>query len=319
MSIIEIISMLIALISAIIAYREYKFARNAAESEGTFKKPEISISYENRNIDNVFWAFPIPREGNIEFPLRYYIKNNGEKSANNIELFIRIPKDLFSSELEEEDRKFELDDLKNVKYKWMNDENDYTNVLVVFIKQILPKQEIMLAHYINIKEATSFESNCIAKSKDNTNFRVKINCEYGYQITLTLYQDNAEPISRSVCLSIIDTSENSVKQYFDTINDRIKKEYNKSNYLGRMSYYLDRMREGFGANKFILLECEPKDLLKDEKFPIYRVRSFDGCEGFHDPKGFVIPTLGIWEPIFSPSASESVRRQIREIEKRKHH
>ena len=60
--------MIIALIAVLIAYKEHRFARNMAEVEGKFKKPEISISYENRKIEDVIWSFPIPREATIDTP-----------------------------------------------------------------------------------------------------------------------------------------------------------------------------------------------------------------------------------------------------------
>jgi len=310
----EIISMIIALIAVLIAYKEHRFARNMAEVEGKFKKPEISISYENRKIEDVIWSFPIPREATIELPLRFQIKNNGEKSATNMELFIRLPKELLNNELYEENKI--LNEADGIKYRWM-DENNYAKVLIVSIKQILPKQELNIIHYVNIKEATSFESNCITKSRDNVNLNVKINCEYAYWIALVLYQDNSEPISRSVVLSIIDTSENSIKNYFNEINSAIKKEYDTLKYSERISYYLDRMRGRHEEKEILLFGCKEKDLVKDENLPIYRVKHFTGCAVYKSPKGFVIPALEIWDPIFSPDAGKIISRQIREM--KKHH
>ena len=88
----------IALISGVIviiqSYKTHKLQREIAYSQGAFKKEIEMKLYAKEDTNSFFMGLPLSKNRALMVPLIFSIKNTGEMSAKNIEIFIRLNKNL---------------------------------------------------------------------------------------------------------------------------------------------------------------------------------------------------------------------------------
>ena len=220
-TVIAIIAAIASVIAVVQTHRANKFAQRVAEAEGVFGKPEIHINlFNNPKIEKMIWAIPFPGDGFVMVPLKYNIVNDGEKSSNKMELYIRMPKELHGSEFA--DCNIEFNCLKEIKSKFVN-VNDYMHTFILSIDSLLPKQAIDLNDAIFLGRETSFRDELIAKSKDNLSLKIGYKVNYAYAIDLVLMADNIKPISKKISISVIDISKISLKRYYQIENKLIRR------------------------------------------------------------------------------------------------
>ena len=98
-TITAIAGLVLAALMGIVAWAQARRANNlaarVAEAQGTFAKPTIEIKLFREEIEHLIIAAPLKKGRVLSFPLPFSIRNTSdEKSARNLEAFIKMPRAL---------------------------------------------------------------------------------------------------------------------------------------------------------------------------------------------------------------------------------
>lgn len=187
-------------------------------------------------VDDLIIALPLGGQRVIEMPLVYTLLNCGEKSAKEIEVYLRMNKGLRYG------GHFELvatgSEEKNARMTVAN-ETEHLKTTVTSINSLHPNQRFVVSDNISIASSTSSNHSVSVKTGDNVDLTLRFNLQIGFAIDIFISQADQSPITKRILLSIVDTSEKSVKEYFDEYNQQLfKKQREKSAKLR----FFDRLR-----------------------------------------------------------------------------
>lgn len=279
-------------IAIIQARRAQKFAKQVATIQGAFKKPDIKIMlYNEEDTKNIILAFPISKDRVLEVPLMLSIKNDGDKTTKNVEVFLKIPKELHYSGF----GNLDIQGAKKIK-KFDGEvisETNHIHTVGFSFENLKPQQTLKLKDYISIRSDTSIESEVVATTKNGKDVKIKYSVDYAYVIDFTIMQDDYETLTRRFSLSIIDTSDMAIKEYFERRNKVAIERYKK-----------DKMSSKKEIEKFYLIFSKHDNFIQESAdLPIYQVQedSLTGCKGLviKDIYCYHIPALEIKCPLIS--------------------
>jgi len=288
------LSVLLAIIAIVQTYRAHKFACRVAEVEGVFEKPGVSISlFNDPMIERIIWAIPFPGDGFVEVPLVYNIANKRKKSSiKNIELIIRMTKDLHGGDLADYDLEA-VDSLKDIKSKFV-DVTKYVHKFLMSIDSLSPNQTMDYEDKFIFREGTTKEWSTIAKDKNDIEFKIQGEVDLAYAIDLILMAEDIEPIRRHFSHEVIDTSRISLEDYFRTRTEHIQENtgYNKMHLIKRIYCFKKHLTKK--NINFILFCCKSSNLEKVGDDPLYKVTKFHMTYGTKFINGYAIPAEGIY-------------------------
>jgi len=283
-----LIAVILAIVAIIQSYRASKFSRRLADIEGVFEKPGVSVSlFNDPKIEDIIWAIPFPGDGFVEVPLKYEIANNRKKSSiKDIEIIIRMTKDLHGGDISEFD--FKTDSLKEVKSKFV-DATNYVHKFLMSFDSLSPKQTIAYEDKVLFREGTSKECSTIAEDKNGIKLKIEYEVDFAYAIDLILMADDIEPIRRQFSHIVIDTSKVSLDDYFQkrTKSMQAQSKYNEMNLFKRI--YLTNEHKNF-----ILIYCKSFALEKVGSDPLYKLNKFYVTYGTKFINGYAIPAKKIY-------------------------
>jgi hypothetical protein len=298
MIILTLFTIVLMIVTIIQTYRANRFERRAAEAEGTFKKANIEVRpYGKEDIKSFYLAFPLKENRVIEVPFVFLIRNNGEKTASQVELYLRMAKELhYNGEI---DLDIKGGGLKNLKSEIVS-ETEYLHTLGFKFDNLLPRQGIKLSDKLSLTHPTCFESKVEATTKDSVDLEISYEVDYAYKIDFILMQQDYEPISKTFSVSVIDVSQMPINEYFDKRNrlalEDYKRQQKAKSFLKRLLFYLDPMHPDKKIETFYLIYCDGGEIQEGQKLPVDIVPegSLVGYDGIQDITGRkIIPALGI--------------------------
>lgn len=294
--VIGIISVALAIIVIIQAHRNHKFSKLVAAHQGVFRKPNLLVRIYGQKFlpDYFIFACNIHSKRTIFMPLLIGLHNIGNKSAEKVVIHIHSPKRLKGG-VKAEGLKIKAP--KTVSYDVL-EENNFIRTITE-IGTIHPKQRCEIHDFFSIKEKTFLDFSVDAVSKNGTKMRTDIRVEYCNLIEYVIYFDDLEPIFGLIKILIIDTSEQSLKEFISLRNQRKKEKYREEigNYIKQIFHFLKLKYIGKKTiQKFQLLRYDESKIIRHSDVPVDEVPidAIRICDGFEDIQGCLcIPALGI--------------------------
>lgn len=282
----ELVTLLVAIffgtLAAIQTYRAYRLTKRVATAQGVFTRPEVEISlFGDRVIENFVLAVPLSREKKrvIEIPLMFGIGNYGEKTAEDVQTFFTLSKDLlYGGKFTYNLRGAKLDGISiTTVAKTKN-----LQTVAVTIQSLHPKVRIPFQLGVSVFNETFIESEVTVRTADGVDLSIPYSLEFAYRIDTVLVQRNQNPVTKSFHIQIFDTTEQSIKQALAAYNQRKERDESKAppEILGRA----------------MVVELSKESLVSDPKLNIDRPAeeaAYTICNGFLTTRGFVFPALRV--------------------------
>lgn len=227
-----IIPIILGIFSIIQTYRINSFQKIVAEKQGIFREPNVLFNtYDSKwresahfTPDYFILAGKLSPKRMLVFPLIITIKNTGNKSAKDISVTLHYLKNLRGGGLKVGKIEPEDDYSKN-KFPRIHEFSNF-QIADFEIGTLTPQQSFTMKDIIT-PEATSSKFDVDVVSKDGVPLIVSGEIFWQYRIDYTIYQEDFEPISGSIGISFIDTSEQTLEEYLDSYNEKMKDEYRK--------------------------------------------------------------------------------------------
>lgn len=243
-----ITSIILALFALVQGFIAYNFSKKTAEKQGVFRSPNILLRLykseirDTYNFNKILIAAKIPKNGIIMFPLLITLINEGSKSGKDIQFVLRYHKQLRGGG--QENAKIEFNHYNPKKYSRVNDVSSF-QFMEIDIGTLTPGQPFPIQDEITISTGTILKFDVDAVTKDGIPITASIETHFTHRIDYTIYQDDFKPISGSISLLIIDTSQQSLEEYITNENTRNKKPYDKLNLYQKFKLSHSPKKDGY--------------------------------------------------------------------------
>ena len=271
-----------AAIAIVQTYRANRVARRIAEVQGQLSSPELQVSFIGHPLNTSFVIAAPLREGRVlALPISCVIKNNGAKTAREIELYLRMSKELLfgGSGL----TTFELKSpLENLRCKMVASTANL-ETLLVSIPAINPGAGLGWTSEWSLVNDTTVDSKVAVPWKDG-DVTVPVVMEFAWHVTLLLAQADRPPISGSISLQVLDTKGVSAAQALNAHNERTAHDLRGRGTIPASS-----------IKPVVVIVIAAEDLVPDSKWPIDRPKteSLKCYPGHKTPLGLLVPGLNL--------------------------
>lgn len=243
-------SIILAFITLVLGIKTLNFNKKIAEKQGIFQTPNIRFKLykselrDTYNSNKILIATKIPKNGIMMFPLLITLINEGSKSGKEIQLFLRYHKQLRGGGQENAKIIFNKENPPKI-YSRVKDVSSSFQVLEIDIGTLTPGQPFPIQDEITIMTGTILKFDVNAVTKDGTPITASMEVQVTHQIDYTIFQDDSEPISGSISLLIIDTSQQSLEEYITKENTRNKKTYDNLNLYQKFKLSNSSKKDGY--------------------------------------------------------------------------
>jgi hypothetical protein len=221
-SVLATISAVFAILAVIQTYRAHQFNKRITAAEGTFKKAELSVDvYGQKDLSKFIFAIPL-RNHVWEIPIIISLSNIGEKTQEDIEVYIRASKWLLFGP--ETKYRIKKGGPKNLK---MNEpeSSDAFLTKTITMNNIHPKQKVSLPLPASFVFATLKPIQVDATTRDGVDVRVNTWMEVILPMDIVIAQKNAPPISKRIEVVVVDVSKIPIKDFFEQYNAALTRRY----------------------------------------------------------------------------------------------
>lgn len=289
-----LLTFIFGLIAVIQTYRANKLNRLVLRTQGALETPNIDISLFNEpNTERFILALPLSKDRVLEMPLLFNISNSGAKSARDVEVYIRIPKELCYGGSSKAKMVF-TSGLSKVTSESVS-QTDFLETIMINMKTLHPNQGFQLSQTLSISDDTFLNSKITVPVIDGS-VDISYTVEFAYRFDFGLFQADYKPISKGFSFIIINTSEVSVETFFENYNKRVQTEKDEveppKTLLRRL---LPRMSKE-PWYRFKLVRLDKKYIEADSALPINRVSenaSLSISEGIRIGGQYIVPALKI--------------------------
>lgn len=284
-TILTLIGALAAVVAVVQTYRANRLSKRIAYAQRALARPSLRIALlgEQETAD-LMVALPLRQGRIVEFPIRWTVTNAGERSARDVEIFIRLPRELCYGGAELGAATFSFQTEMNKLSARSVSTTKHLETQIIFADTLHPGQAFGLSGVISLRTNTSWRHTLSVKAKDGP-MSVTYRADILYRFDVMIAQAD-EPVAASLfTLGVIDTSSQSAAEYFN--------EYNRT--LAQQKKSAKR-RGGKMLGKFRLIEVRADQLAPDSKLPIDRLRdgeSVSQCEGIRFTDGYWVPAIGV--------------------------
>lgn len=285
-----VIGMLIGFISVIVAIRSHRLSKRIATASKSLEQADIQVRlFDEEETESFIAVLPITKGRILEFPLPIYIANKGKKTANDIEIYLRLNKDLAYGGYS--DWNVEGPDI-GVKFTHMLMGNFIT--FMWQIPMLNPNRVNNFNIPLSIRNETSFLEKVKINHEDSTEKTFLVEIEYAFELHVMVSFRDHQPYGRRFTLKIINCVDDEVTSVLNKHNELIKSEYKKhppKYKLKRLFNPMDR----FGLHRIVVVYVKDDKVNKDDRSPIDRIneRQLIWCQGVQDVRGMFIPAIGI--------------------------
>jgi len=258
-----IVSALFGAITSYYAIKAKILSEKVNDAQGVFKSPALRVQvFDDDNIGEFFLAVPLANERFVEVPLLLDIGNAGEKSALEVELLIRLSKDLcYGGKLP----------LKlSSPFAKVNGQlfsvTDSLASYIVSAQSLNPKQALSLPLKLSLSHDTSVESSVDVSLKDGSTATLPYSIDYAYKLDLIVTQRDQLPLSRSYDLHVLNTSDKTTADVLREYNERIASGLSPISLLHRVAGLLGLWEPP--STGICVVEYRAEDIVPDETVPI---------------------------------------------------
>lgn len=285
MNTFEYVSIFFASFSVILGYAAYsqnrkanRLQENIAKLQGIYDKPQLDLLVFNRPIaSNYIYAIPFNKKS-VFVPLNLLLSNNGSIRAKNVELYINSPNEIIPHEIMKL-KKVE-NSFKNTEFKILST-TAYKTTCGFQTESLEQKNSMSIQFDLALRTSTiNKKGSTIFTTKDNVEAEAKYIISYLYDIKIWAYSENHSPISKEIKISVLDTSENNLKDYFKNIAIENEKQHNEK-------------IEKLNKLQRIKISLNPKSHLRPKLLDICLITSDDFVENDANPNLTIIKSVEI--------------------------
>ncbi len=244
--ILSSIAVLVGIFALVQTYKKNKFEKLITEAQGVFKKSDIKVCFygfgttdeknsSKRIPDRFFIAAKLKPETTLLFPFQIMIINTGDKTAEDVSLYLRYPRDIHN--FNDQFKLTPLPKLSDYEGQYFTQGNFQTGVHQR--KKVDPHTGTNIVDYLTIRGGSSIDREVEALAADNVPVSVRVRVDYDFVISYTLFQKDLIPLSGKINIHILDTSKTSISKFVADWNERAKKEWDE--------------KAGKGLRKFLYL------------------------------------------------------------------
>lgn len=287
--IIQIFVLVVAIVTIYFSFWQHrenkKLALKQLEWDGAIAQNDIGVQLFNKEgIESYYFDVPIPKKGFLMIPLVLTLSNVGQRTLENIEFSMYLPKDLcFGGNVKilqtEETLK---------KIKFARQEEEYILKNKHSIDTLHPNQGMRFIIHASFLRETKFRFNIPATSSDGVNFVASGEVEYAYQITVEVACKDRSPLKKTFSIQIHDNSAGSLSDKINENNEKIlektrKRRADLEEYIHNITY-ASKQKICIFASTDQLVKYDNKELQKVA--PVYTVKNMGNVEAFEiiEPK-----------------------------------
>lgn len=258
---ITLILSVVATVAAVVAVmqtgRANRLNRLIVTHQGSLDAPTLSIRFlGHRSPTDFAIALPLTSKRVVVLPLHFDITNSGAKSAKEIQLIMRIPKELLfgGSEM----ARFETDGAA----PWggaceVVSSSEHLESLLWSLPTLNPGQTARLVLHLSIRDETSFRTEAIVKTRDGVTLTVPYVVNIRWHINYSLFQLDRPPASGAAGFEVVNS-------HTRTADDALA-DWRKAH----------RGERRPTAPRFVLVHVTPDAVTADPALPLDTVRPED--------------------------------------------
>lgn len=199
--------------------RAYRLARQVALTRGDLSSPNLSIRFNGFPLSCDFYIVAPLREGEaIDFPTLFTIKNDGQKTAREVELLLRYPKPLLYGGTD--DSKFEFTvPLESVKIRSVANSANLETMLLS-IPSINPGIGMGIDSRISVVFETSHTTKVTAQFLDGQH-DLALKYRFSWLITTVLTQADQPAITSQIKITVLDLKDQSFDETIRQFNEDV--------------------------------------------------------------------------------------------------
>jgi hypothetical protein len=281
-----VVATICGLFAVLQTHRANRFAQQIARVQGQLTTPDLQLSFMGHALQvRTIVAAPF-REGRVfELPVNFVLKNNGAKTAREIELYLRLPKELLYGGSEMSTFKLKSP-LKTLACKVVAT-SENLETLLISIPSLNPGAGFAWTSTWSLLHETVVDAKVPVKFSDGT-LDVPFVAEFAWHIVVLLVQADHPPISSSVSLEVLDTRGASA--------DRALAQHNARIGSAVLSYKKRSRKQRNKNDEPVALFVVAADALDhDPKYPVDRPKAnaLKSYQGFKTRHGLLVPELGV--------------------------
>lgn len=279
-TILTVIGTLAAVVAIMQTYRANRLSKRIA-----LAKPSLRIALMGeQQITDLMVAVPIRQNRIVEFPMIWTFANKGEKSARDVEIFIRLPRELCYSGAETAAATFTFQtEMKKLSARSVST-TKHLETQIVFADTLHPGQTFTLSGAISLRLSTFLRRTASVQAKDRP-MSVAYSAEFQYTFDVIIAQAD-EPVAAShFTLGVIDTSNQTAAEFLTEYNSRLVEQKPGG-----------KRRGGKVLGDFRLIEVRADQLVADKELPIDRLRDGEAVSYAHGVRftdGYWVPAIGV--------------------------
>lgn len=161
-TILTVIGTLAAVVAIVQTYRANRLSKRIA-----LAKPSLRIALMGeQQITDLMVAVPIRQNRIVEFPMIWAFANTGEKSARDVEIFIRLPRELCYGGAETAAATFTFQtEMKKLSARSVST-TKHLETQIVFADTLHPGQTFTLSRAISLRLSTFLRRTASVQAKD---------------------------------------------------------------------------------------------------------------------------------------------------------
>jgi hypothetical protein len=287
-----VVAVIFGMVAVIQTYRANKISKQSAEAPASITKSQIRIRLFNQKyIEHFIVAAPLQKGRILVVPLPISIANTGDKSVEDLEVFMTFSKDLWYRGKAPPAVKSGLPKVSGTQVA----ETKNLRTFVITAQTLHPKQGITLYQDVTLIDSTFVESKVAVSTRDGASLDIPYSFEFEYMIDIVVTQKDRRPQTRSFGIRVANTSELSVQKFLTKHNEMMAQRRLQDS--ARQPKRLFRRRQKAEWLRMVLMvEYTRENIVADPSLPVSRV-SMEGtlsqCVGFETTEGFVFEGLSV--------------------------
>src|SRR5436190_3104865 len=214
-----ILTAIISIFAVIQTVRSLRFQRRLANAQGHFRSPSLDVHLFDRPDErHVIFAAPLGRSRIIQIPLILNIRNCGEKTSDEIEVFVRANRALFFGGADNiTDLRMESQKIKEFEVIAVNS-SEHLTTHAITAKSLHPGQGFAFQLPLSLVVPTIFFTDHKVATSDGRLVEFKSLLDSAYHFDCAVMQRNQGPVSNRFSISLINIADGTAKQFFDAYN-----------------------------------------------------------------------------------------------------
>lgn len=296
-----ILSIVFAILQTFIAARTRREANEAIAAQGAFEVPELrcSLGSKSGHIRDLILATRIEKGRVNELFIPIYIDNKGDKVAENVTIYIWIPKELTYGNAINVDTPIEIKKLLDVECNFIKEAT--FGMLAISIKRLQPYQNMQINIPISIRISTELSSVVHAVTSDGVSVSIDYSVPLYYNINVFAACERSMPLTFQYHLEVIDTSKKELVHVIDERSARLREQgkiYRRKQGLWKRVKERIEFARGMrpATRKVLIMEYleDGKEIQKHFPIPVTKYKKVTLYEGIIDNSDgtYWSPSLG---------------------------